>query len=252
MRTPSFRLDGRRALVTGASRGIGLAAAHALAEAGAEVVVAARSADALQRAADAIAAEHGARVTPWVVDVADSAGVREGLRRHGPFHVVVNNAGINRPGPVEGVTDDDLDVVLQVNVKAVFYVCREAAAMMREHGIAGSIINVSSQLGHVGLPERTIYCASKHAVEGLTKALAWELGRDGIRVNNVCPTVIATEMTRAMLDNPDVLKASQAKIALGRVGQPEDMMGAFVFLASDAASLITGSSVMVDGGWTAV
>lgn len=252
MRTPSFRIDGRIALVTGGSRGIGLAAACALTQAGAQVVLAARTESDLQSARTEIeAAQPGARVKLWVVDVTDSSAVRKGIAEHGPFHIVVNNAGTNRPASILDVTDTDLHDVIDLNVKAAFYVTREAARLMRESSLRGSIINVSSQMGHVGGPNRTVYCATKHAIEGFTKALALELGPASIRVNTVCPTFIETEMTRDMLNDAAFKEYVGSKIALGRLGQLEDIMGAIVFLASDASALVTGSSIMVDGGWTA-
>lgn len=250
MKTPSFRLDGKSALVTGASRGIGLAAAHALAQAGAHVVLAARDAAALESAQRDISAR-GASASTWVLDVTDADAVRAGFNEHGHFDVVVNNAGTNRPSTLADLSDSDLDAVMDLNVKAVFYICREAGRALQERQLPGSIINISSQMGHVGGPKRTVYCASKHAIEGFTKALAWELGPSAIRVNTVCPTFIETDMTRPMFEDSSFRDYITSKIALGRIGRPEDIMGAVTFLASDASALVTGSAIMVDGGWTA-
>lgn len=250
MKAPNFRVDGKKALITGASRGIGLAAAHALAQAGAHVVLAARSAVDLEAAARDIAAA-GASVSTWPVDITDPAAVRAGFEEHGYFDIVVNNAGTNRPSTLADLRDNDLDDVLDLNVKAVFYICREAGRALLTRQLPGSIINISSQMGHVGGPQRTLYCASKHAIEGFTKALAWELGSASIRVNTICPTFIETDMTRPMLEDPAFCEYVTSKIALDRLGRPEDIMGAVTFLASDASSLITGSAIMVDGGWTA-
>ncbi len=250
MKTPSFRIDGKKALVTGASRGIGLAAAHALAQAGAHVVLAARDAVALEAAQRDIAAS-GASVSTWSVDITDAAAVRSGFEEHGYFDVVVNNAGTNRPSALADLKDEDLDAVIDLNIKAVFYICREAGRALQARQLPGSIINMSSQMGHVGGPKRTVYCASKHAIEGFTKALAWELGGSSIRVNTICPTFIETDMTRPMLEDKSFRDFVSSKIALGRIGRPEDIMGAVAFLASDASALITGSAIMVDGGWTA-
>lgn len=250
MKTPSFRLDGRKALVTGGSRGIGLAAAYALAEAGAEVVIAARSRDSLDEACAAIAAV-GGKVRPWRLDVTDSAAVSAGVAEQGPFDVLVNNAGTNRPSLLTDATDSDIRAVFELNLISTFFVAREVARGMQAADRRGSLINVSSQMGHVGSPGRTVYCASKHAVEGLTKALAWELGSCGIRVNSLCPTFIETDMTRRMFEDSAFQATVLSKIALGRLGRLEEVMGAIVFLASDASSLMTGSALMIDGGWTA-
>ena len=253
-RTPSLRLDGRRALVTGAGRGLGLACAAALAEAGAEIWLAARSSTEVQAAAAALR-ERGDRAHALVLDVTDPAAVAQVLAQtvaqHGPFQVLVNNAGTNRPKPFEDVTEDDVDAMLGLNVKAAFFVARTFAQGLKGAGLPGSIVQMSSQMGHVGGAHRTIYCASKHALEGMSKALALELGPFGIRVNTVCPTFIDTPMTHDWLAAPAFREQVLGKIALGRVGRVEDVMGAVLFLASDAAALVTGSALMVDGGWTA-
>jgi NAD(P)-dependent dehydrogenase (short-subunit alcohol dehydrogenase family) len=249
-RTPSLRLDGRRALVTGAGRGLGLACAVALAEAGAEVWLAARSADEVQAAAAELRAR-GDRAHALVLDVTDATAVAVAICEHGPFQVLVNNAGTNRPKPFEEVTEDDVDTLLALNTKAAFFVARAVASGLKRAGLPGSIIQMSSQMGHVGGLDRSIYCATKHALEGMSKALALELGPYGIRVNTICPTFIETPMTRDWLATPAFREQVLSKLPVGRVGRVEDVMGPVVFLASDAASLITGSALMVDGGWTA-
>jgi NAD(P)-dependent dehydrogenase (short-subunit alcohol dehydrogenase family) len=251
LKTPSFRLDGRRALVTGGSRGIGQAAVFALAQAGAHVVIAARNPGEVHALCARISQE-GGQASPWIVDVTDSAAVSKGIAQNGPFQVLVNNAGMNRPELLTETSDEDIDAVFTLNVKAAFYVAREVVRGLLAAGLPGSIINVSSQMGHVGGFKRTVYCATKHAMEGMTKALAWELGSARIRVNTLCPTFIETDMTRGMLKDDDFRASVVSKIALGRVGQPEDLMGAIVFLASDAAAMVTGSALLVDGGWTAI
>lgn len=247
---PNFRVDGKRALVTGAGRGIGLAAATALAQAGAHVTLAARSAAELQSVCGQITAA-GGQCDYLVLDVTDSKAVTRELAARSPYQILVNNAGMNRPKPLIELTDDDIAAVFDLNVKAAFYVARAVATGLLAARLPGSIINVSSQMGHVGGPRRTLYCASKHAMEGMNKALAWELGHANIRVNTICPTFIETAMTRGMFEDTAFRDWVCSRIALGRVGQIEEVMGAIVFLASDASSLMTGSALMLDGGWTA-
>jgi NAD(P)-dependent dehydrogenase (short-subunit alcohol dehydrogenase family) len=164
----------------------------------------------------------------------------------------VNSAGMNRPTELVNVKDEDIDAIFAVNVKAAFYLSRAVAKGLLEAKQTGSIINISSLMGHVGSPGRTVYCASKHAVEGLTKALAWELGAHGIRVNTLCPTFIETAFTSESFKSATFREWVTSRIALGRVGRVEDMMGGIVFLASDASSIMTGTALMLDGGWTAV
>jgi NAD(P)-dependent dehydrogenase (short-subunit alcohol dehydrogenase family) len=245
-----MRLDGRRALVTGAGRGIGQAAAAALAQAGAHVVLAARTGPEIEALAHDIRAAGGS-AEPLTLDVTDLAAVRAAIASADPFHVLVNNAGTNRPRPFLEVTEDDYDVITTLNQRAAFFVAQAVAARMAQAGIAGSIIHVSSQMGHVGGQRRTVYCMTKHGIEGLTKAMAIDLAPLGIRVNSIGPTFIDTPLTRPFFqDNAfrdDVLR----RIKLGRLGQVEDLMGAVVFLASDAAALVTGTALVVDGGWTA-
>ncbi|HEV7268988.1 MAG TPA: SDR family oxidoreductase [Falsiroseomonas sp.] len=249
-RTPSFRLDGRRALVTGAGRGIGLGAAAALAAAGAHVVLAARSAGEIEEATAAIRRDGGsAEALP--LDVSDVADAGAKIAAAGPFHALVNNAGTNRPAAFPDVTPEDFDAVMALNVRAAFFVAQAVARGMMASGIPGAIVHVSSQMGHVGGARRSVYCASKWAIEGITRAMAIDLAPHGIRVNTLCPTFIETPMTRPVLADAAFKASVVDKIKLGRLGQVEDLMGAIVFLCSDAATLMTGSSLLVDGGWTA-
>lgn len=249
-KTPSFDLAGRRALVTGAGRGIGLAAAAALAQAGAQVTLAARSLGEVEAAAEAIRVE-GGKAGALALDVTDLARMQEALAGAGPFDILVNNAGTNRPKPFLDVSIEDFDVVMGLNVRAAFFVAQAVARGMVEAGRGGSIIHISSQMGHVGGPRRSIYCASKWAMEGFSKSMALDLAPHGIRVNTLAPTFVQTPMTRPFFEDPVFRASVLDKIKLGRIGEVEDLMGAIVFLASDAAGLMTGSSLVVDGGWTA-
>lgn len=249
-RTPSFRLDGKRALVAGASSGIGLGAAVALAEYGAEVVLAARSVDKLGVAAQAITGA-GWKAETLALDVADVAATRTAVAEAGPFDILVNSAGLARHTPAEDTRVADFDAVADINLKGAYFLTQAVAIGLIEAGRPGSLINISSQMAHVGGPDRAVYAATKHAVEGFTKSMAIEWGQKGIRVNTICPTFIATPLARQTLERPERRAWIEERIKLGRVGEVEDIMGAVVFLASEASALVTGSALMVDGGWTA-
>jgi NAD(P)-dependent dehydrogenase (short-subunit alcohol dehydrogenase family) len=246
-RTPSFRLDSKRAIVTGAGRGIGLAAAAALAEAGVEVTLVARSAAEIEAAAAAI----GKGAVAATLDVSDLAAVQSFFAQRPAFHILVNNAGTNRPKPMWDVTQDDYDAVLDLNVKSAFFVAQGCVQRMIAEGAPGSLIHISSQMGHVGGPNRSLYCASKWAMEGMNKAFALDLAQHGIRSNTIAPTFIETPLTKSYFEDEAFKASVLAKIKLGRIGQVEDLMGAILFLASDASALMTGTSLVVDGGWTA-
>ena len=248
-KTPSFRLDGRRALVTGAGRGIGLAAAAALGEAGADVCLISRTGSEIEEAAEAIRAAGGTADT-LVLDVLETAAMRAVISERGPFDILINNAGTNRPKTMAATTEEDFDTVLDLNLRAAYFVAQAVTDGLLAAEKPGAVINISSQMGHVGGPLRTVYCSSKWALEGLTKSLAMELAPNGIRVNSIAPTFIETPLAKEMLKDPEFRDAVLSKIKLGRAGQVEDLMGAIVFLASDAAAMITGASLLVDGGWT--
>lgn len=246
-RTPSFSLEGRRAIVTGAGRGIGLAAAAALADAGAQVTLVARSAGEIVAAAGEIG--RGAEAVP--LDVSDLAAVAAFFAERPAFHVLVNNAGTNRPKPMWESSVEDFDAVLGLNTRSAYFVAQACVRRMLAENAKGSLIHMSSQMGHIGGPTRSLYCASKWAVEGMNKAFALDLAPHGIRSNTIAPTFIETPMTKPFMEDPAARANILAKIKLGRLGQVEDVMGAIVYLASDASALVTGTSLLVDGGWTA-
>lgn len=247
-----MRIDGKQALVTGASRGIGLACATALAQSGANVLMVARESQALERAAKQVSQEApDSTITTHALDVTDTAAVNALFESHSPIDVLVNNAGTNRPGHIRDTSNQDIDDLVRLNLASVLHICRAFARQTRTEGQGASIINISSQMGLVGAVNRVAYCATKHGVEGLTKALAWDLGAEKIRVNTICPTFVETDMTKRMFEDETFKASVLAKIALGELVTTEDLMGAVVFLASPAARMITGSAIVVDGGWTA-
>ncbi len=245
--TPSFRLDGRSAIVTGAGRGIGLAAAAALGEAGAEVTLVARTVSELEEAAAMI----GTTATAAVLDVSDIMAVKAFFADRPAFNILVNNAGTNRPKPMWDVNEEDYHAVYDLNVKSAFFVAQACVQKMIAEGVQGSLIHMGSQMGHVGGPNRSLYCGSKWALEGMNKAFALDLASHSIRSNTIAPTFIETPLTKPYFDDPAFKAHVLSKIKLGRVGQVEDLMGAILFLASDASALMTGTSMVIDGGWTA-
>jgi NAD(P)-dependent dehydrogenase (short-subunit alcohol dehydrogenase family) len=245
--TPSLRLDGQRALVTGASKGLGRACAIALAEAGAHVVLAARSKPELDATVAGLAGK-GLHATALPLDVTDRVAVRRDIADRGPFDILVNNAGTNIRQAFLDVTDEALDTLMTLNVTAAFVVAQAVTRGMVEAGRPGSIVHTSSVNGHVAGMNRTVYTATKHAIEGLTKAMAAELGAKNIRVNAICPTFFETPLTAGLLADERVMAATLKSLPIGRIGQVEDLMGAVVFLCSPAAAMITGASLLVDGG----
>ncbi|MEL6600374.1 MAG: SDR family oxidoreductase [Pseudomonadota bacterium] len=245
-RSVSFSLAGKRALVTGGSRGIGLGCAAAVARAGARTTIVARSQSELDAAAAALSAE-GTDVTGISLDLADLDALRAFLDQHGPFDVIVNSAGVARHSPVRDTKVEDFDLVMGLNLRAAYFLSAWGAEAMQE---GGSIIHISSQMGHVGGVDRAVYCASKHGLEGMIKAMAQEFGPRGIRINSVCPTFIRTPLTEPTFADPEKVAWIRSKIYLDRIGEVEDVMGAVVYLASDASALVTGTSLRIDGGWT--
>jgi NAD(P)-dependent dehydrogenase (short-subunit alcohol dehydrogenase family) len=247
-----FRLDGRTALVSGAGRGIGRACALALAQAGAEVLLLSRTARELEQAVSEIESQ-GGRARAILCDVTDSQAVKKVFAGLASLDVLVNNAGTNVPEPFVEVSEEHLDRLLSLNVRAAFIVAQAAARKMlaSTNGYGKAVINMSSQMGHVGAVNRSVYCLTKHALEGLTKAMALELATHGIRVVSIAPTFVETPLTKPWLDTPDFGRWVRDRIPSGQVGQLEDVAAAVVFAASPAAALVTGSSLLVDAGWTA-
>ena len=233
-------------LITGAGRGIGRACALAFSQAGATVIGVARTKSDL----DSLSTESGGGIECWDIDVSSEEFYRR-LEAIKQLDVLLNNVGINRPMPIENVDIDTLDAMLAVNVRAVYRTSQSATRAMLRGAHGGSIIHMSSQMGHVGAAHRTVYCMTKHAVEGLTKAMAVELASAGIRVNSVAPTFIETAFTKPMFADASFRQSVLGSIPLGRIGRPEDVVGAVLFLASNASAMITGDSLKVDGGWTA-
>jgi NAD(P)-dependent dehydrogenase (short-subunit alcohol dehydrogenase family) len=240
-------LTGKTALVTGAGRGIGRAIALSLAGAGAQVLAVARTeSDLLSLAAEA---EAEGRITPWVDDVLGAA-FYDRIEALDWLDILVNNAGGNKPMLMTDVDDATLDHLIALNIRSAYKTAQSAARVM-QHARQGVIVNMSSQMGHVGSPRRTVYCMSKHAIEGLTKAMAVELAPDGIRVVAVAPTFVLTPMTAGYFDDPAFKAMVMDMIPLRQLASPQDVADAVVFLASDKAGMITGDSLKIDGGWTA-
>jgi NAD(P)-dependent dehydrogenase (short-subunit alcohol dehydrogenase family) len=243
-------LEGRHALITGAGGGLGGAISIALADEGARVTLLGRGRGALERVAATIAERGGAAVVAQC-DVTDPEAVDAAVAELPVHDIIVNSAGANRPEPFLDVSIETLDLLLDLNVRGLFLLTQCAVRRLVDAGRGGVVVNISSQMGHVGAPNRAVYCATKHAVEGLTKALAIELAPMSIRVVAVAPTFVETPMTKPFFEDTAFLAGVLTSIPLGRLASPEDVAAAVVFLASDAASMVTGTSLLVDGGWTA-
>ncbi|MEZ8130363.1 SDR family NAD(P)-dependent oxidoreductase [Enterovibrio norvegicus] len=248
--TPSFDLSNKRALVSGASSGIGLACATSLARAGAHVTLIARREDKLVELKNALDQE-GHQSDILVLDVTQLDALEQALNQREPYDIVLNSAGLAIHSPALDTQQADFDTVFNLNVKAAYFLFQFAARRLKEAQKSGSFISISSQMAHVGGIDRAVYCASKHAVEGFTKAMAIEWGKQNIRVNTICPTFIKTELTASTFADQEKLAWLQSNIKLDRVGEVEDLMGAVLYLASDASGMVTGTSLKVDGGWTA-
>jgi len=253
MKFPDFRLTDKIAIVTGASTGIGYGTALALANAGADVVVTSRSVGRAEPVAAEIR-EMGRASLPLALEVTSldsiEAMVQATLERFGRIDILVNNAGINIPEPALDVTEEHWDRVLDINLKGLFFCAQAVGRVMVAQG-SGKIINISSQMGFVGGKLRAAYCSSKGGVVQLTKVLAIEWSKLGVNVNGVAPTFLKTPFTAPMFENEAFREEVLSNIPLGRIGEVDDVLGAVVFLASSAADLVTGHTILVDGGWTA-
>jgi NAD(P)-dependent dehydrogenase (short-subunit alcohol dehydrogenase family) len=249
--SPNFEFTRKNVLITGASTGIGAHCAMAFAESNANVILVSRGSRELDSVENKINIM-GKKVEKIVCDITDKKDFDEKIAHISTVDVLINNAGTNIPGSLISACENDFDKVMGINVRAAFFVSQSIVRKMIKHGTSGSIINLSSQMGHVGAKNRTIYCTSKHAIEGLTKSMAVELASDGIRVNSVAPTFVETPMTQPFLEEDEFRDEVLSKIPLGKIAHTGDIIGAILFLAGDASTMITGSCIKIDGGWTAV
>ena len=249
----NYNLKNKTAVVTGAGKGLGRACAIALAEAGANLIIISRTKKDLDEVSKNIK-RLKSKCKSYVCDITNYSEIKEIINQQPKIDILINNAGNNIPEHFTKVKTKNMEYLVKINTIATFNLAQLCALKMiktkNRKKIGGAIVNMSSQMGHVGGPNRTTYCSTKFAIEGFTKSLAIELGPNGIRVNSICPTFIKTPMTEPFLKDEDFKKQVLSMIPLGRLGEISDLMGPFVFLASDASSLMTGSSVLVDGGWT--
>ena len=249
-----YNLKNKTAVVTGAGKGLGRACAIALAEAGANLIIISRTKKDLDEVSSKIK-KFKSKVKSYVCDITNYIKIKEIINKQSKVDILINNAGNNIPEHFTKVKTKDMEYLVKINTMATFNLAQLCALKMiklkNRKKIGGAIVNMSSQMGHVGGVDRAVYSASKHAVEGFTKAMAIEWGGHQIRVNTICPTFIRTALTQSTFDNPERKKWIEEKIKLGRAGEVEDIMGAVVFLASEASGMITGSALMIDGGWTA-
>lgn len=242
---PGFQLKGLTALITGASKGIGKACALALAQGDGHVIAVARNEEDLIQLAS-----QSQNIEVWTMDVTTPEFLRR-VRELDRLDILVNNVGTNRPEPFVDVSEENLDIILGLNVRQAFLVAQAAVRVMLRADNGGSIIHMSSQMGHVGAPNRSVYCMTKHAIEGLTKAMAVELAPHQIRVNSVAPTFVETPMTRPMFEKPEFRAYVENMIPMGHVASVDDVANAVLYLASPLSRMVTGTSLKVDGGWTA-
>ena len=249
--SPNMRLDGLTALVTGAGRGLGEGCALALAESGAELILVSRTESEINLVKEKIESK-GGKAKALACDVTDTNSIQDLIKDEERIDILMNNAGSNIPEPFIEVSEENLDFLININVKSMFIVAQACMKKMLQGGRGGSIIHMSSQMGHVGSPRRTVYCLTKHAVEGMSKAIAAEGASEGIRSNCIGPTFVETPMTKPMFENPEFNSFVMDRILMGRLGKISDITGSVVFLASPASSLITGASLTIDGGLTAV
>ena len=250
LKTPSFHIDGKSALIVGASSGIGQACAVAIAQYGGNVTIVARNKDGLQQTHDMIS-EYGKKANIQIIDVTNIRELEDWVASQHPFDIMVNAAGMARHSAAIDTKPSDFDDVCHLNLKSAYFLTRAVAKSLINAQKQGSLINISSQMGHIGGIDRAVYAATKHAIEGMTKSMAIEWGKHNIRVNTICPTFVRTPLAQQTFDNPERVAWIKEKIKLDRIAEVEDIMGVVVFLASDASAMITGSAIMVDGGWTA-